>query len=261
MPRSSADGGASRAQRTGSAPAPSEWPDAETRAARLLADPTRRTLHDTLLAAGGPMTVAELTGVAGVHHTAVRQHLKALRDAGLVDEDHDAPRGRGRPRLLYRARPAGRVATHYRELAGLLARAVSTGRPVRDIGREHGARLAGELTLPEGATGPLDVMAAVAASLGFDPTVDPIGDHEAHVVLRHCPYADVVVEDPATVCELHLGIAEGAAAASGATTVAGLEVRDPRQAGCRIRLDMETAGQAQPARSPAGHPPSRRRWS
>ena len=64
---------------------------------------TRRTLLDAL--ARREMSVSDLVGVAGVSQPAVSQHLKVLRDAGLVDE-----RRRGRFRI-YRldARPLAEV--------------------------------------------------------------------------------------------------------------------------------------------------------
>ena len=52
---------------------------------RALADPTRRAVFERL-AHGGEATVADLTAYAGVSQPAVSQHLKALREAGLVSE-------------------------------------------------------------------------------------------------------------------------------------------------------------------------------
>ncbi len=48
----------------------------------ILAEPTRQILLDEL--ANGPRTVRALTDVAGVSQPAVSQHLKKLREAGLV---------------------------------------------------------------------------------------------------------------------------------------------------------------------------------
>ena len=67
------------------------------RRADAVAAPARRALLDLLLAADGPRTAQELAGALGVHHTAVRQHMLVLRDAGLdaieaYHPDHDAAR-------------------------------------------------------------------------------------------------------------------------------------------------------------------------
>lgn len=56
-----------------------------------LAAPTRRAVLEKL--SGGPMTVGALADGLPVSRPAVSQHLKALKDAGLVREER---RGRSR---------------------------------------------------------------------------------------------------------------------------------------------------------------------
>jgi DNA-binding transcriptional ArsR family regulator len=67
---------------------------------RALADPTRRTLFERVSAAD-EITVGDLTQGSGVSQGAVSQHLKALKQAGLVAE---RPDGR---KVFYRANPQG----------------------------------------------------------------------------------------------------------------------------------------------------------
>jgi DNA-binding transcriptional ArsR family regulator len=52
---------------------------------RTLADPTRRAVFERIVETG-EATVGALTQGAGVSQPAVSQHLRALRDAGLVAE-------------------------------------------------------------------------------------------------------------------------------------------------------------------------------
>ncbi|XXX74225.1 metalloregulator ArsR/SmtB family transcription factor [Sorangium sp. So ce134] len=59
---------------------------------RAIADPTRRAILDAL--AGGERSVTELCAMFDVTQSAISQHLKVLRDAGLV-----TPRREGRSRL------------------------------------------------------------------------------------------------------------------------------------------------------------------
>ena len=66
---------------------------------RALGDPTRRALFERI--ASSEMRVAELTRESGVTQGAVSQHLKQLKQAGLVLE---RPEGRN---VFYRARPDG----------------------------------------------------------------------------------------------------------------------------------------------------------
>ena len=65
----------------------------------VLADPTRRSIFERL--ADGPLAVGDLAAHFPVSRPAVSQHLKALKDAGLVRD-----RAEGR-RRVYAVDPAG----------------------------------------------------------------------------------------------------------------------------------------------------------
>jgi DNA-binding transcriptional ArsR family regulator len=67
---------------------------------RALADPTRRAVFERI-ANADELTVVELTRGSGVTQGAISQHLKSLKQAGLVAE---RPEGRN---VFYRAEPAG----------------------------------------------------------------------------------------------------------------------------------------------------------
>jgi len=67
---------------------------------RALADPTRRGVFERVVRSG-EITVAELTRGSGVTQGAISQHLKSLKQAGLVAE---RPEGRN---VHYRAEPNG----------------------------------------------------------------------------------------------------------------------------------------------------------
>src|SRR6201746_1657553 len=67
---------------------------------RTLADPTRRAVFERIVNAD-EITVAELTRGSGVTQSAISQHLRSLKDAGLIA---DRPQGRN---VHYRADPKG----------------------------------------------------------------------------------------------------------------------------------------------------------
>jgi len=67
---------------------------------RALADPTRRAVFERI-AGCDEITVVELTRGSGVTQGAISQHLKSLKQAGLVAE---RPEGR---KVYYRAEPNG----------------------------------------------------------------------------------------------------------------------------------------------------------
>jgi len=66
---------------------------------RTLADPTRRAIFERL--ADRPSAVGELAGELPVSRPAVSQHLKVLKEVGLVVDRQDGTR------RVYRVDPAG----------------------------------------------------------------------------------------------------------------------------------------------------------
>jgi len=217
-------------------------PDDELLAhSRALGDPTRNAVYRYVRDAEAMVGVAELTEHFGLNHNAIRQHLAKLVDAGLLVEERQAPAGRGRPRLAYRPDPG--VAERwggrgpYEVLSMLLLELLNSNRTPREVGRRAGYRLAVE---HGDGRGTLDVLVAVARRLGFEPQVEP-GEAGTDVVLERCPFAEAAGVSPEIVCELHRGIAEGVAEQTGEVAdVAGLVVRSPERAGCRIELTVPT---------------------
>ena len=67
---------------------------------RTLADPTRRAVFERIVRSD-EITVVELTRGSGVTQGAISQHLRSLKQAGLVRE---RPEGRN---VYYRAQPEG----------------------------------------------------------------------------------------------------------------------------------------------------------
>ena len=103
------------------------WPLTETTVWDALGDPTRRAIVECL--AERPRAVGELAAELPVSRPAVSQHLKVLKDAGLVTE-----RAAG-TRRIYRLNPAGVAALRdqldtfwSRALAGYRGRRRTTDR-------------------------------------------------------------------------------------------------------------------------------------
>ncbi|MCZ7534605.1 MAG: helix-turn-helix domain-containing protein [Acidimicrobiia bacterium] len=228
--------------------------------ARLLADPTRARILAHVLEAPGPVTVAELTDLCGCTHNAVRQHLRKLKDGGLVDEEVEARDRPGRPRLQYRPGPEaagmGPGPSPSERLSILLLDMLRTGRDAREAGRIAGREEA-EAARMRGGSGGLELLEAVARHEGFNPVRR---DHAGHVdlVLQRCPFSAAATVDPQTVCTLHLGLAEGVAAESG-ISIRDLVANDPQGAGCHLEV-VEGAGSPETDRSGGSDPrPEHRR--
>lgn len=209
--------------------------------ARALGDPTRHAIFRRLATAAGPLTVAELTEHAGLHHTAVRQHLAKLVAAGLVVEESEHRTVRGRPRLRYAVAPAaaGRwdITGPYERLAVLLAEALRSGDPPEQVGRRAAQDAA---MVARSGSDPVEAVAVEMARQGFEPARrSRRGGVE--LVLGHCPYQAAALANPEAVCALHLGLAQGVADRVGGVEVTGLVPRDPRRAGCRLLLQTPPA--------------------
>jgi len=209
--------------------------------ARALGDATRYRLFRYIVDAAGPVGVDELTAHIRLNHNAVRQHLAVLKEAGLVTEETEQRDRPGRPRLLYRQHPevAERwdVPGSYAWLAGLLSAAIRRGQGPRQAGRQDGHRRAAEIS---GPGDPADLMEQELSRRGFRPARGGQG-RQLEFTLGRCPFAEVAAADPGTVCQLHLGLAEGLAEGLGQLRVTDLTPRDPVEAGCRLTV-LRTAG-------------------
>jgi predicted ArsR family transcriptional regulator len=218
----------------------SDRPDREKavqRQAKALGDPTRHAIFRAVADASGPIDVATLTERFELNHNAIRQHLAKLCAAGLVVEEVGPSTGRGRPRLQYTPALAANsdwgIPSPYEHLSVMLVEALGSGRSPRDVGAEAGRRLAA--TLPE-TEDPVDSLEILATRRGFEPR--RVERRESvDLVLDRCPFQVTATTAPDIICQLHLGLAEGIAEATGGTVeVTELVARDPRRAGCRLKL-------------------------
>jgi len=208
------------------------------RQARALGDPTRHQIFRYVADAGEPTGVAELTAHFGLNHNAIRQHLAKLVDAELVVETTAPATGRGRPRLLYTVDPTAESrwggSGPYERLSELLSEVIRTGDSPVEVGRREGRRLRSHADAPATIA---EVEEAMARE-GFAPDTRT-GRGRVDVILQNCPFESTALKDPQTVCSLHRGIAEGLVEGSSSISVDELVAKDPRRAGCRLRLQVD----------------------
>jgi predicted ArsR family transcriptional regulator len=232
-------------------------PNGVEREARALGDPTRHRIFRHIADARRQVGVAELTALVALNHNTVRQHLTVLKDAGLVVDEVERRNRPGRPRLLYRLNPdiGGTWETDgpYELLATLLSEVVHTQETPRDVGRAAGRRRARNPSARH--DGILSVLEEDMTADGFHP-VAVAQRRGCDFVLGRCPFVEVAAIDPATVCQLHLGLVEGIAATLDEGAVVDLVVKDPRQAWCRVRCG--TWQSKTPRRRPGT--PASRNW-
>jgi predicted ArsR family transcriptional regulator len=185
-------------------------------------------------AAGRPLTVDEVAAVVGIGAATVRKHLDESVRAGQVDVESVHSGRPGRPRLRYAAAVPGALGggRPYEGLARTLVQLLRSGESPVEAGRRIGAALerrAGEE--------PVAALSRFMAGEGFDPDVATGADGQV-MTFRRCPYASAAADGPSVVCALHRGIASGVLGLppGGELPAAALEVRDPLEAGCRLRL-------------------------
>jgi DNA-binding transcriptional ArsR family regulator len=97
-----------------------------------LGDPTRMAIFEQL--ANGPMAVNELAGTMPVSRPAVSQHLRVLKDAGLVTDSKSGTR------RLYQLSPEGitRLRAHFDQVwdRALSAFQIAVENPKKE--KQHG---------------------------------------------------------------------------------------------------------------------------
>ena len=181
---------------------------------------SRAHVLDLLRAAGSPAGVREIADQAGLHPNTARFHLDALVDAGLAAR---APKERttpGRPSMAYRAVAGGETTgrRRYRLLAEMLTSLIAgmlpkPGEAAGEAGREWGRYL----TEPPPPYQRLDAgeaverLTATMAEIGFAPEAVTDGT-QYQLRLRRCPFRKVAENHQDVICQLHLGLMQGALA-------------------------------------------------
>ena len=181
---------------------------------------SRARVLDLLRAAGSPAGVRDIADQAGLHPNTARFHLDALVDAGLAAR---APKERttpGRPSMAYRAvaggEPVGR--RRYRLLAEMLTSLIAgmlpkPGEAAGEAGREWGRYLTEQpppyQRLDAGKA--VERLTATMAEIGFAPEAVTDGT-QYQLRLRQCPFREVAENHQDVVCQLHLGLMQGALA-------------------------------------------------
>lgn len=207
--------------------------------ARALGDPTRHKLFRYIANSSYPVDVEELTKYLGLHHNAIRQHLTKLLDAGLIKQSRIASTGRGRPRLCYsldvNAESRWGVTGPYERLTLLLTEIIRSGDSPVEVGRRSGRRMMAHKS--ENAD-PVEKLVEALSPHGFDPELKRRGK-KVDIAFGTCPFETTALVDPDTVCELHRGIAMGAAESIDGLEIDELVQRDPRRGACSLRCHVE----------------------
>ena len=214
----------------------------------------RRRLLAILRSASVPLDAQQLAQITGQHVTTVRFHLDILTRESLVRQFQQPPRGRGRPRIGYRAvqRSIG-----YQDLAQALADQLGPD-PDRQAaaGLAAGRAWGGKLETPdepiESVQDAKDRTVSLMSELGFAPERDSAGrdaGDTAVVRLTACPLRDLARTHTEVVCGVHRGLLAELLEGSGAPGTVDAElVPFVADEICEVRL--RRAGPPEPAPTP-----------
>jgi predicted ArsR family transcriptional regulator len=197
---------------------------------KVLASISRMAALELLRSRAEPFGVVEVAQLVGLHQNTVRSHLDLLVESGYAIRRSEAPKGPGRPRVVYEATAAPQDERNYRLLAEVLAQhlvatserpgeaAVSAGRSwAESTGRrQHGDDSAGTAAAP-----PVSEEAAIGAvvrMLGDSGFAPELSADATSINLHRCPFRELAVSNPDVVCGAHLGIIQGVLADFGTMT-------------------------------------------
>ncbi|HZU19853.1 MAG TPA: helix-turn-helix domain-containing protein [Gaiellaceae bacterium] len=187
-----------------------------------------RELRATLLlvrARAEPVTADEVAEAQGIHRNVARFRLERLVEAGLLSSAYERRSGRsgpgaGRPAKTYGAAPELRSIAfpdrRYETLLRLVLDAVPARgrtRRLRAIGAAYGDELARGLELrpAKSLRAGIEAMCAAVRSLGFQASVEEVGDGRAVIATPTCPLRPLVREYP-DAAEIDRGMWSGLAA-------------------------------------------------
>jgi len=198
----------------------------------------RRGVLECLTEQSGPVPLATLVALTGLHENTLRGHLSGLAEDGLVSRERDDPQGRGRPAWLWRVRH--NEVDEYAGLASTLARTLrrTSEQPLEDAteaGQIWGRDLAMRHVSRHEAVSAVVRTRDLLARLGFAPT-GPAREDTADLRLTRCPLLEAAVEEPEIVCNVHRGLAVGALGEYGADDAEVDLVPFAEPGACRLKI-------------------------
>lgn len=197
----------------------------------VLADPTRYSIYQYVLATPDPVHVSDVAKRFALHPNVARMHLGKLAEIGLLVVRTEKSGKGGRPSYVYT--PSGSAvsltapARDFQLLADLLVQSLALvgdggKEAVEQIGLTFGRRLGREaleklvptLQAANGSSGPTALLEAcvvalsrlgVAARVAIGPGGTP------SLVLKSCGFQEVATNHPEQVCHLCKSMVEGVA--------------------------------------------------
>lgn len=161
------------------------------------------------------LSVAEVADAMGLHVNTARFHLDGLVDGGLAERTTEPRATRGRPRVLYSSTGPAPGPRSYELLSEMLTGFVSSledaGPAAVELGKAWGRHLVER-------PAPSEQVDAGEALIRLNRVLDTVGfrydvratERDTEVRLHHCPFREVAEKHTEVVCQIHLGLMQGA---------------------------------------------------
>jgi predicted ArsR family transcriptional regulator len=189
---------------------------------RALGDGTRLAIYRRIANSDHPTTVKELVEALGLHHSAIRIHLRKLQESGLIVSAKLGRHGMvGRPELVFTPghRPV-RISLPPRnyEFIAHLALDLATQDHMdpavaESFGVEWGRRYVrtngGGHEVPRDLDQALGALCQMLSSLGGDVRMQASNGDGYALIERNCLFSDLAVQHHPAVCLLHQAAIKG----------------------------------------------------
>lgn len=173
----------------------------------------QQELLKLLLRSKGGLAVVELSAQLGITANAVRQHLSALENEGLVAHGEARPSG-GRPEQLYVLTPAGQelFPRHYAWFAQLVVESIKQeagAEAARDRLANMGSAVAGQLLRQhpglEGRQQRVEKLAGIMEEMGYETAKVDTAGGESRIEASNCVFHKLAMDDP-DICAFDLAL-------------------------------------------------------
>jgi len=171
----------------------------------------QRELLSQLLKNKSGLTVDELSGLLGITRNAIRQHLAALENDGLITHGASRPSG-GRPEQLYVLSDVGKelFPRHYSWFAQLLVESIkqdSGADGLRErmsaMGAAVGQQLRQQYFGLENEQQRIEKLSEVMGQLGYNTRSVKVADGNSTIEADNCIFHNLAVKNP-EVCDFDL---------------------------------------------------------
>ncbi|ARP43466.1 MULTISPECIES: helix-turn-helix transcriptional regulator [Geobacillus] len=191
----------------------------------VLSDPTRFHIYEYMAKIHREVSVQEIAEKFHIHPNVARLHLTKLEDVRMVVSDTQKTGKGGRPSRLYRL--SDEVVglyfpfRDYKLLAHIAIQTMAKLGPIglealRETGKQFGYELVANrlphnrstsaLTLEE----KIRIMEEAAEAAGFLPQIHYEEDEQMlYLDIFNCPFKEIAVQQPDTVCGMHHAFLEG----------------------------------------------------